>query len=470
MQSPQSSMLKKDALQELRLPHRIMPEKMRNLSSVALPNGWSRSVRSIMLQVISLAKYALVHTRGWAADSANDRVRLRAENERLWQEVALLREELRIKDARMVQIAAHHRPFYAPTERMAILELKAARGWNARQAADAFLITAATITSWTRRIDEEGPHALVQLAEPVNRFPDFARHVVQRLKALCPALGKVKIAESLARAGMHLAPATVGRMLREPPPKPPAKAERDSMSPVVTAKRPNHVWHVDLTTLPTSGGFWTAWCPGALPQCWPFCWWIAVVVDHFSRRVMGVGVFRKQPSSRDVRALLGRTISQAGTPPRHLICDKGPQFWCDGFKAWCRRRGIRPRYGAIGQHGSIAVIERFLLTMKTEGLQGLLIHFRYDAFRRALLSFIGWYNSHRPHTTLHGSTPDEVYHALSPANQQPRYEPRERWPRGSPCAKPAAPIRGDPGAKLELHVEFVGGDRRLSVITLKPAA
>jgi len=233
---------------------------------------------------------------------------------------------------------------------------------------------------------------------------------------------------------------------------------------------PNHVWHVDLTTVPTSGGFGTTWFPGALPQCWPFCWWVAVVVDHFSRRVMGVGVFRKQPTSMDVRAFLARAISRTSATPKYLICDKGSQFWCDGFKTLCRRRGIRPRYGAVGKHGSIAVVERFILTLKTEGIRGLLIPCRADAFRRAVLSFTDWYNAHRPHTTLGGATPDEVYHALPPAHQQPRYEPRERWPRSSPCARPHAPVRGDPGVKVELRVEFLEGDCRLAVVTLKPAA
>jgi hypothetical protein len=41
----------------------------------------------------------------------------------------------------------------------------------------------------------------------------------------------------------------------------------------VTAKRPNHVWHVDLTTVPITTGFWTSWLPFALPQFSPFCWW-----------------------------------------------------------------------------------------------------------------------------------------------------------------------------------------------------
>ncbi len=60
-----------------------------------------------MLQVISLAQYATVYTRSWAVDSMNGRVRLKAENDRQGQEIALLREEIRIKDARMAQINPH---------------------------------------------------------------------------------------------------------------------------------------------------------------------------------------------------------------------------------------------------------------------------------------------------------------------------------------------------------------------------
>jgi len=47
----------------------------------------------------------------------------------------------------MARIPAHNRPFYPPTERMAILELKAARAWNLAQAARAFLVDSETIAS-----------------------------------------------------------------------------------------------------------------------------------------------------------------------------------------------------------------------------------------------------------------------------------------------------------------------------------
>ena len=112
--------------------------------------------------------------------------RLKAENDQLRQEISLLREELRVKDIRTVRIPPHKRPHYPPTERMAILELRAARGWSLEQTAEAFLLTSPTVACWGKRLDEEGPDALVQIREPVNKFPDFVRYAVGRPKTLCP--------------------------------------------------------------------------------------------------------------------------------------------------------------------------------------------------------------------------------------------------------------------------------------------
>ncbi len=76
-------------------------------STIPLPTRWTNHVRSALLQVIGLAQYATVYTRSWAASSRNARVRLKAENDRLQQEVALLREEIRIKDNRLLRIDPH---------------------------------------------------------------------------------------------------------------------------------------------------------------------------------------------------------------------------------------------------------------------------------------------------------------------------------------------------------------------------
>ena len=136
---------------------------------------------------------------------------------------------------------------------MVILELRAARGWSLKQTAATFLVTPATISAWVKCIDDQDDNALLQLREPVNKFPDFVRYTVQRLKILGPAMGKVKITETLCRAGLHLGVTTVGRILKEDPRPDPGDAVPSTH--VVTAKRPNHVWHVDLTAVSTSMGF-----------------------------------------------------------------------------------------------------------------------------------------------------------------------------------------------------------------------
>ena len=87
---------------------------------------------------------------------------------------------------------------------MRILQLKAARGWSSAQAARAFAVTEDTIASWLKRVDEEGERALVQLSKPVNKFPAYVGYLVRWLKSMCPAMGKLRIAQTLARAGLQL--------------------------------------------------------------------------------------------------------------------------------------------------------------------------------------------------------------------------------------------------------------------------
>ena len=185
---------------------------------------------------------------------------------------------------------------------------------------------------------------------------------------------------------------------------------------------------------------------------------------------MGVTAFNSQPSCEAVCAFLGRTIAKVKKGPKYIVCDRGGQFDCPGFRTWCRRKGIKPpRYGAIGKSGSIAVVERVILTIKCLLSCLLLVPYRREAFLRELTEIVAWYNGSRPHTWLGGKTPNEVYFAKFPANRRPRFEPRSRWPRGAPCAKPWALVRGSPGAKLTLDVSFPGNRKHLPVVTLKRA-
>ncbi len=268
-------------------------------------------------------------------------------------------------------------------------------------------------------------------------------------------------------------------------PAPLEDADKKQADRIVAAKYPSHVWHVDLTTVPTGLGYWCSWLPFALPQSWPFAWWVVVAVDHFSRRVMGATTFENQPNCQAVCGFLGRAIAKANRDsprpragegqgvrvPEHIVCDRGMQFDCNQFRRWCKRKGIKhPRYGAIGQHGSIAVVERFILTLKGLLACLVLVPFRRVAFRRELTAIAEWYNESRPHTWLDGKTPNEVYFGRFPTSRRPRFEPRSRWPRGLPCAKPWALVRGSPGARVALEVSFYKGKKHLPIVKLCRAA
>jgi hypothetical protein len=116
------------------------------------------------------------------------------------------------------------------------------------------------------------------------------------------------------------------------------------------------------------------------------------------------------------------------------------------------------------------VIERLILTLKQSVAWLTLLPLRRQAFLRQLRYLAEWYNRHRPHMTLDGKTPDEVYRRLRPMNRQPRFEPRAPWPRSSPCAKPVTLVKGKPGVRLACEIIFMGKRRLLPVVTLKRAA
>jgi hypothetical protein len=78
-------------------------------------------------------------------------------------------------------------------------------------------------------------------------------------------------------------------------------------------------------------------------------------------------------------------------------------------------------------------------------------------FEREMRLIIEWYNEHRPHETLDGKTLNEVHFSRPAANEQPRLEPRRKWPRGSPCATPVVGIEGDPGDPMVLDIDCLEG-------------
>jgi hypothetical protein len=60
---------------------------------------------------------------------------------------------------------------------------------------------------------------------------------------------------------------------------------------------------------------------------------------------------------------------------------------------------------AAWEHGSIAVVEPPMFSLKTECVRHIHIPLRRDKFLRELVVYQEWYNAERAHTTLGGRWP-----------------------------------------------------------------
>jgi transposase InsO family protein len=207
-----------------------------------------------------------------------------------------------------------------------------------------------------------------------------------------------------------------------------------------------------MTTVPTAG-FWVPWAPFCLAQVWPFCWWVIVVMDHFSRAVVGFAVFKKQPTADEVIEFMAKAIRAVGAAPKHLISDQGSQFTSDKFRGWCstKPRNIKQRFGAVGDYGSIAIVERLIRSIKNKCTRRILVPLSNEGVRSEITLYISWYNQHRPHQALGGRIPINVYFGID--DEITRFE-----------------TRGEDAVPIQLTVTRFESRRHLPIVELKRAA
>jgi hypothetical protein len=127
----------------------------------------------------------------------------------------------------------------------------------------------------------------------------------------------------------------------------------------------------------------------------------------------------------------------------------------------------------VGKHGSIAILERMILSLKQEFLRRIFVPSSYDAMVSAMSLYAVWYNEHRPHASLDGRTPREMLDGVPPPRLRERFEPRPGCT--AERAKPKddrerAPPVCRPRGELRLVVSYVGGHRELPIVELHDAA
>jgi transposase InsO family protein len=177
-----------------------------------------------------------------------------------------------------------------------------------------------------------------------------------------------------------------------------SKKEKDTTEArSIPAWYPNHIWSIDTTMVFRWG-------------LWPIH--ICVVIDHFSRKVMAA-IPLEGPNAGWINNTLESAIKKHGAP-KHIISDQANVFTGSVFAELFKAHTIKPRLGAVGKHGSIAVTERVIKTLKYEWLKRAALIKGLDHLAMLCQEFETWYNSWRPHMTLDGFRPDDVYHENTP--------------------------------------------------------
>ena len=158
-----------------------------------------------------------------------------------------------------------------------------------------------------------------------------------------------------------------------------------------TASTPNRLWVADITYLPTWQGFL----------------YLAVVLDAFSRRVVGWAMADHLRTELVADALDMALWNRR--PPAGVIhhSDHGCQYTSLAFGSRCRRAGITLSMGSVGDCYDNAMAESFFASLECELIDRSRWRTHTEA-RMAVFDYIeGFYNPPRRHSALAYLSPAE---------------------------------------------------------------
>jgi len=169
-----------------------------------------------------------------------------------------------------------------------------------------------------------------------------------------------------------------------------------------TADGPNQLWVADITYVPTWAGFL----------------YVAVVLDVFSRRIVGWSMASHLRTELVLDALEMAIWHRDPEPGLVHHSDQGCQYTSLAFGRRCKQAGIAPSMGSVGDCYDNSMAESFFATLECELLeQQPTFRNRTDA-RIAVFDFIeGFYNTRRRHSSLGNKSPArfEAQHQTSAA-------------------------------------------------------
>jgi putative transposase len=290
------------------------------------------------------------------------------------------------------------KPRYTLRERLFILWHIETFGIARRKVTEYIGVSRSTLYRWLHQTDD-ARHTRI----PANKTPLEIAILIWEITKSNIDWGRVRIANQLALLNIFISASTVRNILNRPKPRktPESSAKtrktEDIKERSIPAWYPNHVWSID-TTMVLCWGFWPIH--------------ICVVIDHFSRKIMAA-VPLEGPNAGWVYNALEIAIEKYGAP-KHIISDQASVFTGGVFAELLRQWNVKPRFGAVGKHGSISVTERVIKTLKYEWLKRVPLIKGFDHLMLVCTEFETWYNSWRPHMALDGLRPDDVYYEKKP--------------------------------------------------------
>jgi putative transposase len=145
-------------------------------------------------------------------------------------------------------------------------------------------------------------------------------------------------------------------------------------------------------------------------------YWVLVVMDQFTRRLVGIGAHCSALTGADVCRMFNAAIHGQGAP-RHLTTDHDPLFDAHRWMANLRILEIDEIKTVPHVPLSHPFVERLIGTMRREFLDQVLFWNARD-LERKLAEFQAYYNATRGHGSLEGYTPLTFVdkHAVAPAD------------------------------------------------------
>ena len=134
-------------------------------------------------------------------------------------------------------------------------------------------------------------------------------------------------------------------------------------------------------------------------------YWIMVMMDVFTRRIIGFGVAPADLDGPVICRMFNRAIAKQ-TPPKYLSSDNDPLFRFHRWRANLRILEVDEIKTIPSTPLSHPFVERLIGTVRREYLDQTLFWNRGD-LERKLDNYRAYYNQHRCHTGLAGATPAE---------------------------------------------------------------